>query len=379
MAKRGKNLADDGIAHDLEDVRVGLLADEDAYDRRTRWRLCFWGVGAVFAVTVAALANRSYVHNRQDRVAAADLARQSEQIQGIARESRNDIRRLSAAIDTLNSDRDRLYARATALEQGLESVTGTVTKQSAVFSHLAAPIPTLAVPDLKTVPPTTVPPASGTSATDRSSSAPSPQFVETSASTTTPLTGSVAATAPPQPAVTPPVPDTSPSVETSKVMPDARHETTNAASDVTASLPAAPVEVAVPRTRFGIDLGTARSIAGLRSLWRRITVAHPSIFTDLRPVIGVKEHKGTAGVELRLVVGPLSDAAKAAEICATLAASRHGCEPTTFEGQQLVMKAGSTAAPLPPRRRAKPRQATREHAATASAPSPAGSSATQAR
>ena len=122
MAKRGKNLADDVVAHDLEGVQAGLLADEDAYDRRTPWRLASWGVGAVGAVAIAVLANQSYVHKRQDRVAIADLARQSEQIQAIARDSRNDIRRLSAAIDTLNSDRDRLYARATALEQGLESL-----------------------------------------------------------------------------------------------------------------------------------------------------------------------------------------------------------------------------------------------------------------
>ncbi len=80
MAKRGKKLADDVVAHDLEAVQAGLLADEDAYDRRTPWRLASWGLGAMGAVTIAVLANQSYVHKQQDRVAAADLARQTEQI-----------------------------------------------------------------------------------------------------------------------------------------------------------------------------------------------------------------------------------------------------------------------------------------------------------
>lgn len=345
MAKRGKNLADDVIAHDLEGVQVGLLAEEDTYDRRTPWRLASWGVGAVGAVTIAVLANQSYIHKRQDRVAATDLARQSEQIQAIARDSRNDIRRLSAAIDTLNSDRDRLYARATALEQGLESVTGSITRQNTAFSTLAASIPPLAVPDLKTAAPTTTSPSTQSKDTTHPAAVSSPQS-----------DGSE------PPAVTA---NASPSPDSPKspTGPETASETANVASDVTAAIvtpPAPAIEVAVPRTRFGVDLGTANSLDGLRTLWRRITAVHPSVFTDLRPVIGLKERKGTAGVELRLVAGPLNDAARAAGICATIAASRHSCATTIFEGQQLAMGVEPMATPHPPHRRPKARHATRE-------------------
>ncbi|MFX6869108.1 hypothetical protein ABTH37_18980, partial [Acinetobacter baumannii] len=34
-------------------------------------------------------------------------------------------------IETLNTDRDRLYTRVTVLEQGLDSVTGALAKQTA--------------------------------------------------------------------------------------------------------------------------------------------------------------------------------------------------------------------------------------------------------
>src|SRR4051794_3321856 len=74
------------------------------------------------------MANQSSLGLRRDQVAAADLTRQAQQIQLVARESQNETRRLAAAIDTLNSDRDRLYSRVTGLEQGLDSVTGAVAR-----------------------------------------------------------------------------------------------------------------------------------------------------------------------------------------------------------------------------------------------------------
>jgi anti-sigma-K factor RskA len=102
----------------------GFLADEDALDRRTLWRLGSWGVGAVAAVIVAILAGQSSVQLRREQDASADmLTRQSQQIQSVAKETQTEAKRLSQAIDTLNSDRDRLYARVTSVEQGLDSVT----------------------------------------------------------------------------------------------------------------------------------------------------------------------------------------------------------------------------------------------------------------
>src|SRR5450631_4790958 len=107
----------------------GLLADEDHIDRRALWRLGSWGVATVGAVIVAVLAGQSSIGLHREQMASGDLARQ-QQNQSVAKESQNEARRLASAIETLNSDRDRLYARVTVLEQGLDSVTGAIARQN---------------------------------------------------------------------------------------------------------------------------------------------------------------------------------------------------------------------------------------------------------
>jgi hypothetical protein len=124
----------------------GLLAEENEFDRRSLWRIGTWGVAAVGAVVLAVAANQSSLGWRRDQVAAADLARQAQQIQSLARESQNETRRLVSAIDTLNSDRDRLFARVTVVEQGLDSVTGAISKQAANSASVASAPPKLMPP-----------------------------------------------------------------------------------------------------------------------------------------------------------------------------------------------------------------------------------------
>src|SRR5882757_563112 len=122
MAKDRDDLAGSFAAENTGGLLTGFLAEEDALDRRGLWRL-----GSSIAV------------HREQLAAAADLTRQSQQIQSIAKEGQNETRRLAAAIDTLNGDRDRLYSRVTVLEQGLDSVTGTIARQNvAVASPPAA-------------------------------------------------------------------------------------------------------------------------------------------------------------------------------------------------------------------------------------------------
>ncbi|WP_407174518.1 hypothetical protein [Bradyrhizobium sp. STM 3562] len=117
----------------------GLFAEENEFDRRALLRIGTWGVTAVGAVVLAVVSNQSSLGWRREQVAAADLARQAQQIQALARESQNETRRLVSAIETLNSDRDRLFARVTVLEQGLDSVTGALAKQSPVPQAAPAP------------------------------------------------------------------------------------------------------------------------------------------------------------------------------------------------------------------------------------------------
>src|SRR3954454_7402124 len=130
MAKDRDNLAE-GFDTDHSGGWLGsFLAEEDDLDRRSLWRLGSWGVGSVAAVVLAVMARQSSIRARRDQIASADLVRQSQQIQSVAKNSQTEARRLASAIDTLNGDRDRLYSRVTVLEQGLDSVTGSIARQN---------------------------------------------------------------------------------------------------------------------------------------------------------------------------------------------------------------------------------------------------------
>ena len=111
-------------------------------------------------------------------------------------------------------------------------------------------------------------------------------------------------------------------------------------------------EIAVQRTEFGVDLGGATSIEGLRVLWRGLLKSNTAL-TALRPIIVVRERSNGPGMQLRLVAGPLSDAAAAAKICAALIEGERPCETSVFDGQRLAEKTDAPvpAAP-PPRKRA---------------------------
>jgi hypothetical protein len=108
-------------------------------------------------------------------------------------------------------------------------------------------------------------------------------------------------------------------------------------------LPAIPVQ----RTEFGVDLGSANSVDGLRALWRGLVASHKAL-AGLRPVIMVKERTNGYGMQLRLVAGPLGDAAAAAKLCAAMGESGRGCETSVFDGQRLALKNESPPLATPP-------------------------------
>jgi hypothetical protein len=385
MAKDHDPLAGFG-AEDTGGLLSGLLAEEDQFDRRSLWRLGSWGVAAVGAVIVALLANQSAIGWRREQIAAADLARQSQQIQLAAKESQNEARRLASVIDTLNGDRDRLYSRVTVLEQGLDSVTGTIARQKASgaqpqaspTSPAASSSP--AVPSPSTPSPSTpssaampssaneVPPAaqnlSPPPVTSPVATAPAKTYektiekpnVNTNAAELGPATVASVAQAPSPPAATPGASMTAPpdsavkkaieaekptSPVTAAPMPEVfassgpATEADSAESDASQTLPKVPVQ----RTEFGVDVGGANSVSGLRALWRGILKSRTNTkLAALQPIIVVKESNSGLGMQLRLVAGPLSDAAAAAKICAAMIESQRPCETTVFDGQRLAMK-----------------------------------------
>ena len=126
------------------------------------------------------------------------------------------------------------------------------------------------------------------------------------------------------------------------------------AADADADDDAAP-KVSLQRTEFGVDLGSANSVNGLRMLWRGLLKSRSNApLAALRPIIVIKESTNGLGMQLRLVAGPLNDAGAAARICAVLTENKRPCETTIFDGQRLSLKSDDpppTAAKPAPRRR----------------------------
>ena len=338
------------------------LAEENDLDRRALWRLGWWGAGSVAAVIVAVMASQSSIGLRRDQIAAGDLARQSQQIASVARETQTEARRLASAIDTLNGDRDRLYSRVTVLEQGLDSITGSIARQNFVAGWPQAAMP--APGEAQTAPVAAAPATTVAALADKAREAATrqPEPPASSATPATPLMAAKSMMAPPDPAATKlVVPEQPPEVITAA--PEA-----TAASDPSSAKPSG--ETPALRTEFGVDLGGAGSVDGLRALWRGVLASNGPTLSALRPIIVVKERNGP-GMQLRLVAGPLSDAAAAARICAVLAENQRACETSVFDGQRLAMKSDDVpaAARSAPRKRSAARRPAGEETATRPAPS----------
>ena len=432
MAKKSDQRASDLGSENTGGLLSGLLAEEEHLDRRAMFRLGTWGAASVGAVVVAVLANQSQIGLRREQVAAADLARQSLQIQSVAKESQNETRRLASAIDTLNSDRDRLYSRVSTLEQGLDSVTGSIARQSAAA---ASPPPSTAAAPAATAPASVVAAVSPASAAPTPSApAAAPTTPAAQNPTPAPVAAPVATTAAP-PAATPSAPaadkpqteaksqeksqektqeksekppekqqdkpqeksqakpqdpapaavasaaTSAPPMPTAPLMPaksimgppdpaaqkliepaapakaDAATPPPLPAPEVIASAPPpdkaaskadepASPQLAVKRTEFGVDVGGANSVSGLRALWRGLLKSRSNApLAALQPIIVVKEGNNGLGMQLRLVAGPLTDAAAAAKICAVMVENERPCQTTVFDGQRLAMSDEPAAHP----------------------------------
>jgi hypothetical protein len=368
-------------ADNTEGLLAGLFAEENEFDRRALWRIGSWGVVAVATVVVAVYANQASLRLRGDQIAADDFARQAQQIRQLARESQVEARKLASAVDTLNSDRDRLYSRVTVLEQGLDSVTGTIAKQAAAPAKpVVAPSapdaqasqqnpPSQSAPAIGPIAPAATAPATAPAEKPRvEATKPEPQVTVTSAIALAAPAASQTAAAPavtksmmgpPDPAApklieapkppaavaapaASPAPASSPKPETLAAIP-AVEANDEAAEDS---------RTAVQRTEFAVDLGSANSVGGLRALWRGV-IASNAALKALNPILVVRESKSGRGMQLRLAAGPLQDAATAAKICAALVTVKRGCETTVFDGQRLAMASGDAppqpgATPEPP-------------------------------
>ena len=255
-------------------------AVKSAFTMRHLWRMALWGGTAAGALFVAVLSTRSEVG--LERVATAFPAlRGHERVQVAAKSSLDaqaETHRLAAAVQDLTAENDRLQSRLTAVEQNVNDITGSVSRQlAAVKAETTNPWPADANPE-----PISAADIASTVAPTAAFGAPLPL--------------------PPQ------------------------------------TVPAAPSPRVAAAAEFGVDVGSALSIQALRARWLGIRSAHPQLFDGLTPTVALREVPRSKRVELRLVVGPLADAEAAKRLCAALAPYRLYCQPASFGREHVALE-----------------------------------------
>ncbi|MSO67520.1 MAG: hypothetical protein EXQ82_06865 [Pseudolabrys sp.] len=255
--------------------------------RRMLWRLSAWGGAA--APSLAALAITSQTERGSERlqyaiaraiqpetaVAKVDVA---PRVIGIDRESL----RLEAQLHVLAADRDRLMARIASLEHNLDDMTGSIKKQTAEAPKTPAP---------SHIAPLAMPAATGTA-------------------TAWPAAASAQAVAP--------------ALETVPLPPT--RIATAPANETAAEPPRKP--------ELGIDLGGAATMDALNARWVALKVNFGPLIAGLHPLARHNSRPGST--DYRLLVGPLPNAAAAANLCARFSAARVNCRTTKYDGERLA-------------------------------------------
>jgi hypothetical protein len=255
---------------------------------RRAWRLGAWSGIALLCVAAAVVS--AYTETGARRLALGDAP--LIPTAALPPVSDNEARRLAGAVRVLSADRDRLAARVSALERNLDDVTGSIPNRSGP-ERGGAPNPAASP-----FPPNLMPPPSV------STTAPPVVVAPASPPVRTPPQAPVVS----RPPISPPI-----------------------AAD------AAATGSTATRTEFGIDLGTAATVEGLRNLWTAIKGTQAPLLEGLRPVVAVRDGAKPGTLELRLVAGPLANAGVAAKLCAALADAGLTCAPAVFDGQRLAL------------------------------------------
>lgn len=210
-----------------------------------------------------------------------------------------EINRLNEAVRVLAAERDRLANRLDELERSVTDITASIPqkKKLPAMKEDVPPAPPTAPPLEVVTPP---------------NPQPRPQQNANNQFQTDPQN--------PAPQVFAPPPQ--------QPVPPQQQQPQQPAPEVTNTI----------KTEFAVDLGGDRNVAALRRRWTSLRDNHGAIVENLRPLIQVKEGTKQGTVELRLVAGPIANAADAARVCARLQISNVPCVPTVFDGQRLSIR-----------------------------------------
>jgi hypothetical protein len=254
-----------------------------------------WGGAAAIALIAFAIASQTKTAGERLRqVFAINEPAAVAQMPPRVAQLESDVQLLTAQVRALNVERDRLVGRIALLESSIDDMTGAIKRQAAATAAALA---------AKAAAPTPSAPATTAAA--------SPAAV-------------VPATPPP---ITPPAP--SPKTDTPNTgavpLPPARVAAVSA-SEI------APV--ATNQNEFGLDLGGAATLDGVRQRWTTVKANFGPLLSGMYPLAAREHRPGATGY--RLVVGPLPNSPAAAGLCAHFTAARTACRSIKFDGEQIA-------------------------------------------
>jgi hypothetical protein len=271
---------------------------QTAFTIQRLWRQAVWGCVAAAALLLAVLAaftdigsqraalvfaasNTALASRPQTPQTSQAVAQATTQAPSRSLDAEYVVRQLAQTVRGLADDRDRMMKRLAAVERNVDDMTGSIGQQiEAVKAASTSPV----VPWLNAA-----------------------SMAPISALETSPPAGwdSAPRPSPMAPAAAQPQPDA-----------------------------ASPSSNAV----YGAEIGTASSLKALHARWAGIRSTHLQILDGLSAVVALRENPRSHKTELRLVVGPLANAAVAAQLCASLTAVQLSCLPTMFDGHNLALE-----------------------------------------
>ena len=259
--------------------------------------VCGWGGAA--AVALAVLAVTSQTESASERLrrifASTEPAAVAQMPPRIAR-LESDMQLIAAQVHALTVERDRLAGRIGLLESSIDDMTGTIKRQAAATAAALAP---------KTPPTPSAPPTTSTIATN-----PQP-------------TGAINASTPTSTITAAPKPDTA---TTEKIpLPPTR---------LAAAPPNEQEQQAASQGEFGLDLGGATTVDGVRQRWITVKANFGPLLSGMFPLAAREHRPGSTGY--RLVVGPLPNSAAASGLCVHFSAARTACRAAKFDGEQIA-------------------------------------------
>jgi len=304
-----------------------------ARDKRVLWRLGRWGAVAAISLAAAAFVTQTEGGRARLHLAIAHASKLGHPIE-TARfplpqpqaDDTAEIRRLTAAVEGLTSDRDRLAARLASLEQNLDDMTGsikTVTDATAAAqaateamkAKIAAPsAPPPALPPAMNFPPIISMIAAPPVAAPGPGESPKPSIA-------------VGAADPPPTATVGEKPKSAGEAATQPKLSDVPLPPTTVAS-------ASDEPVVQPARQFGIEIASASDIAALRQRWAAIKSNYGPLLVGLHPIAS-PHHRRSGHSSYRLVVGPLPNIASAAGLCSHIMTAGASCQPAKFTGEPL--------------------------------------------